>query len=164
MRDDPRLPPRAWIDALPPDALESLKRWWSTLGDARRNELHHLCDRRHDDIALAASGELWQSLPIRLQGRTVEDRELGAEGRQMKRDLLEFILNREEIVFFLEERRFHICRHHSQARAALERGAIPADFRCSLRGEACPMRAVSKAAGQRPVLIELRIGSRQIDR
>ncbi len=71
-----------------------------------------------------------------------------AEPRDGNRDLLEFILNHEEIVFFLEERSFHICTEHRQARAILERLKIPARFRCALRGEDCPMRVISRAAGE----------------
>lgn len=151
-------PPRALTESLPARDLAMVQRWWATLSRARQAELHRLWDPRREDIGWTKpeEGLDWEALPIRLQGRTEEDPELGREGRLMKRQLLEFILNHEEIAFFLEERHFHICRRHRQARAVLAKGVLPAGFRCSLRGEDCPMRAISKAADERAVLIRLR--------
>ncbi len=151
-------PPLALTESLPGRDRAQLRRWWATRSRAQQAELHRLWDPRREDIAWTepADDAGWEALPIRLQGRTVEDPELGPEGREMKRELLEFILGHEEIGFFLEERHFHICRRHAQARAALASGLLPAGFRCTLRGEDCPMRVISKAAGERAVRIRLR--------
>lgn len=144
------------MNALPARDHDALLRWWATLPKRQRTELHRRWDPRGEDIQWQAEGTGWQALPIRLQGRTVEDAELGPEGRLAKRQLLEFVLNHEEIRFFLEERRFHICRRHAPAREVLAAGVLPARFRCAFRGEACPLRAISREADERPVLIQLR--------
>jgi len=149
--------PSALASAVPESDLPALRHWWARLPALQQTELRRLWDPRADDIAWTErSSEDWEPLPIRLQGRTVEDPELGPDTRLAKQQLLDFILNHEEIVFFLEERSFHICRWHTQARDVLAAGLLPAGFRCTLRGDACPMRVISKAADERPVRIRLR--------
>lgn len=67
----------------------------------------------------------------------------------MTQELLEYIDNH-ETVFFMTKRTFVVgCREHAQAKAIFKRGEIPAGFRCSMRGEECPMRTLSSAEGGR---------------
>lgn len=148
--------PDALANAMPIGDRWVLERWWAKLPSSRQRELQHLWDPRADDIAWTEDADSWEPLPIHLEGRTAEDTELGPDTRLAKQQMLEFILGHEEIGFFLQERRFHICRRHTQAHEILSRGLLPADFRCTLRAERCPMRAIAKAAGERPVRIRVR--------
>ncbi|MEM9069805.1 MAG: hypothetical protein AAGE52_14930 [Myxococcota bacterium] len=148
-------PPAVLSDSLPTQDQFSLRQWWARLSVDERSELAHLWDPRSDDIAWSRG----RSLPIRLQGRPVVDRQLGPDSRIMRGQLLDFVLNHEEIGFFLEKRRFHICRLHTQARQILEDGTIPDTFRCTLRGHACAFERVACAAENHTILVQLRFGS-----
>ncbi len=75
--------------------------------------------------------------------------DVAAVHEAMTQELLEYIDNH-ETVFFMTKRTFAVgCRDHAQAKAIFTRGKIPAGFRCSLRGEECPMRTLSRAEGGR---------------
>jgi hypothetical protein len=100
-------------------------RWWSALSHAEQRAL------RRDEA----------TPPRGLVVRFVEPAEAEEED-----DLYAFLVNHE--LSFPPERTFHICTAHPEARAVVDAGRIPADFRCP-RGEAsCPMRAIVLAAGK----------------
>ncbi|MEM1414024.1 MAG: hypothetical protein AAGH15_03950 [Myxococcota bacterium] len=141
-----------------------MHRWWLGLPDEERSALLEAWDARREDIAWTSAGRRWEPLPIRVQGRTDIDPLLGPERRLMQRQLLEFINGHEEVRFFFRDVKFIVCRAHSPARRALAEGVMPAGFRCPVRGEACPMRAISAAAGERAVHIELRVDQARVDR
>lgn len=64
-------------------------------------------------------------------------------------ELREYVQAREDLVFHVEERRYHICRAHPLARGVIETGVIAAGFACPRGG--CPFAAASRCAGGRAV-------------
>ena len=122
--------------------------WWLSLSDATRAELER--SWREPPIGTTMDG---CALPIWLEG------EVDGDAEDVNQDLLEYILNH-DVPFFLEERRFHICREHAPAKAILKRGCIPRGFRCPVRGPKCPMQ---KMAGGRKVALRARRASSSLD-
>lgn len=127
--------------------------WWRDLREEDRRELEVLWDRRAERLGWSRENGAYKPVPVRLLGEVVgSDTEAAADAEDaeyISTQLLEFILGHEDIVFFLEERTFHICRRHPLARSTLRRGSIPEDFRCAQAGEGCPLRRISQAAGRR---------------
>ncbi|MEM9187750.1 MAG: hypothetical protein AAGF12_01140 [Myxococcota bacterium] len=109
-----------------------------------------------EDLSFASGEDGWEGLPLILHGHQVDSEDV-ADDELMHRDLLEFILNHEEIQFFLVDREFHICRRHSAARSILRRRLIPGGFRCPVEGEGCPFGVISKAARGAGIRIRLRV-------
>ena len=86
-----------------------------------------------------------------------EDVEARDEAEMWTDELREYVQNREDLVFHLEERTFHICRAHPSARLVVETGVIAPDFTCPR--DACPFVAASRCAGGRSVqLVAVRLG------
>lgn len=142
-----------------------IDRWWATLPLAAQMECVRLCDPRGEETAWSLTGTEdnveWHQLPLQLEGRLV-DEETRRETRMYKQELFDYIVNHEEVQFFLESRTFHICRNHPAARAVLESGFLPASFRCPLERQGCPMRTVLAAARGKSIELTPRIDQRNI--
>lgn len=108
--------------------------WWHALSDEARLELER--SWREPAIDTSFRGH---PLPIWLEGGV--DGEIADE--DPNRDLLEYILNH-DVPFFLEGRRFHICRTHAPAKRMLRTQQIPAGFVCPVRAEACPIQFIAR--------------------
>ena len=78
-----------------------------------------------------------------LVGLPIDD---ASELETWRDELREYVQNRDDLVFHLEERTWHICRAHPLARTIIVAGLIPAAFACGWR--ACPF---GSAARGRPV-------------
>jgi hypothetical protein len=61
------------------------------------------------------------------------------ENEMWTEQLQEWVTSHDDVVFFLEERKFHICRAHPKARRVLETGVVPATFACPLGRQRCPL-------------------------
>ncbi|MFK8001664.1 MAG: hypothetical protein AB8H86_18870 [Polyangiales bacterium] len=127
--------------------------WWRDLREEDKRELEALWDRRAERLDWSREDGAYNAVPVRLLGKVDDADTEGAadaeDAEYISTQLLEFILNHEDIVFFLEERTFHICRRHPLARTTLRHGRIPKGFRCEKAGEDCPLRRISRAAGRR---------------
>jgi len=95
----------------------------------------------------------WREEPFVLVGVPVDPEELN-DAAMWTESLREYVQTREDLVFHLEERTFHICRAHPRARTVIETGVIAADFTCP-RGQ-CPFAAASRCAGGRAVQLTRR--------
>jgi hypothetical protein len=113
-------------------AREALATWQRQLTPAVRAELRHLGPRSPSEVTLVAH-------PV--------DGELEREHRMWTRDLRDYVNSHEEVGFFLQERRYHICRAHAAARTVIATGTISAAFQCPLRDRACPFAGASERAG-----------------
>src|SRR5689334_2088712 len=82
----------------------------------------------------------WRDQPLELVAMPV-DAEAATEHEAWTDQLREYIDGHEEIGFFLQERRFHICRAHPAARRVIATGTIPAGFTCPRAHAACPFAA-----------------------
>lgn len=133
--------------------------WWRDLADSERRELIALWDRRAERIDYARRGDGFEPVPVRLVGRTVEplDPADAEDAEYISTQLLEFILNHEDIAFFLKERKFHICRRHALAQNTLRQGYIPAEFQCEMAGSLCPIRQISRAVAGKRVHFRLEV-------
>jgi hypothetical protein len=139
--------PEILLEGVSDAEVAQIDRWWAALPVEVQSECARLCDPRSEDTAWSGAGATleWHELPIQLKGRLV-DEETRRETRMYKQELFDYIVNHEEVQFFLEERKFHICHNDPVARAILESGFLPASFRCPLERGDCPMRTVLKAA------------------
>lgn len=134
---------------------DATRLWWESLSEADQQDLRRRWDARSEELSRVApteANEPWRRLPIHLVGHFV-DPEDAVDERLMSQQLLEFILNHEDVRFFLAEREYHICRQHPPAHQILRERRLPADFRCPKRGADCPMRRISDAVAG----LELRI-------
>lgn len=117
--------------------------WWATLREEAQREFLQMWDARSEDTTLYGTVEdgliCWHTLPIELQGTPV-DPEDALDEAELKRHLLEYISNHEDIAFFLIERSFHVCRSHPGAREVIRSGLLPASFTCPAGAASCPMR------------------------
>jgi hypothetical protein len=131
-------------------ARDELRRWCTRLPPEERAELGSLLDRRADHVFhQAPAGDRcreWHELPIVLLGQPI-DAEIERENRLWTQQLAEYVNAHEEVGFFLQERRFHICRAHAVARAVIARGTIPAGFTCPRAATDCPLASAGALAG-----------------
>jgi len=104
--------------------------------------------RRTVPARVRADLAAWREESFVLVGVPVEVEELN-EAAMWTDELREYVQTREDLVFHLEERSYHICRAHPLARVVVETGVIAPDFACP-RGE-CPFAAASRCAGGRAV-------------
>jgi hypothetical protein len=121
--------PAAFMNGLSSREVEAVAMWWQGLTPEARRTLK------------------WRRAtpPLVLLGRFV-DAEPGDDEASHPSDFYEYLVGHE--IYLDDGRRFHICRAHERARAALARGRIHAAFACPLRHENCPLRR----------LLELRTG------
>lgn len=84
----------------------------------------------------------WRDQPLALIGAPV-DAELAHDDALWTAQLVEYINGHEEVGFYLQERRFHICRAHAAARRVVGTGVIPAGFACPRRAADCPLAAAA---------------------
>ena len=146
-------------ESFPPEALffgqseverKRTVEWWSGLGPESQAEFLRAFDSRADRTDLYGrieNGRIrWHELPIELRGGLI-DEENDSEHRMFKAQLLEYISNHEDVQFFFVEKKLHICRAHSEARAAIQAGEIPNAFVCPLQDANCPMRRIVDLAG-----------------
>ena len=63
------------------------------------------------------------------------------ENAEWSAELAEYLTAHD--LFWVEERRYHICRPHPAARAVIATGVVPARFSCPLASAACPIAAAS---------------------
>ncbi len=149
-----RLPPADMVDQLSDEERARTISWWSSLNEGAQVEFEQMWDARSEDTALYGTCEngniAWHDLPIELKGSLL-DEENDREHRELKQQLLEYISNHEEVQFFLVEHKFHICRAHPGARAALRAGELASTFVCPAENSDCPMLAILRASGGRSV-------------
>jgi len=159
---------RAHAPSAPP--IAAIERWWRALDATSQRAVRALCDERGEDVASMFDEVTheWHTLPIVLRGHFV-DPEDARESEAGTTDLLEYIDAHPEIAFWLEERRYHICRAHPAARALLTQRQVPSTFECPFGHTSCPYkRATANANGRTLVLtphlnlptISARVGDR----
>lgn len=139
----------------------SKTQWWRELREDDKRELEALWDRRAERLEWNRSGGTFEQVPVRLVGKAMgaQDAADAEDAEYISTQLLEFILGHEDIVFFLEERTFHICRRHPLAHSTLRQGFIPKGFQCVQAGARCPLRRISRAAGGERVRFRLELAS-----
>jgi len=118
-------------------ARAAMRRWLPTLPFAARRALRRT---------------VWRDPPIELVGIPV-DPESARENAAWCRQMIEYINGHEEIGFYLQERRFHICRSHAAARRVIERGVIDAGFVCPRGEAACPFAGAAAIVPGRAVML-----------
>ena len=136
--------------------------WWATLSDVEREEM---TERWAAETSESPDAGDSGAFTVLLEARFVESARgeellVEAEERLALATLDDWIQGHPEYAWGLTERTFHICRAHPKARAAVRAGVVPADFRCPLARDQCPMRkllntrpgcaAVLSVARQRP--------------
>src|SRR5690349_22331420 len=99
--------------------------WWESLSPRDRRSLRGRL-RYRDDVIVA---------------RFVEP---DASDEPVPSDFYEYLVGHE---IYLEDRSFHICSAHAQARAVVEQGRIGHDFECPRASASCPLRRI---LAQRP--------------
>ncbi len=158
------------MESLPSGAVRDLscehrvrvEAWWSHLDGGAQAQLRSLYDERAEDtsfFALDVGGQTeWHDLPIELRGFFAVDRAAERENEMWTEQLREYVDAHEDILFFLEERTFHICRAHPEARRVIRTGVIAPDFACPLRRrDGCPFAgATAREPGKAIVLVPLR--------
>lgn len=123
-----RSPPKRLLRTLSAAQRDEVAAWWRSLDENARHELGAAPSRSGSDEP-----------EMVLQGRPVDPQEQ-AENEQWTAQLREYV-NGHEVPFFMEEKRFHICRAHRIAREVTETGVLPAAFSCPLEQAACPFAA-----------------------
>ena len=120
-------------------ARAALRQWRATLpADARAG------------LALPS----WRDQPLVLIGAPV-DAALAHDAALWTAQLVEYINSHEEVGFYLQERRFHICRAHAAARRVVRAGVIPAGFACPRRAADCPFAAAAACVPGQAVQLRL---------
>ncbi len=147
--------PAPFLVVRSPAEIAAVARWWMGLSPETRDECRRLWDPRADDPAATcdASGETpaWHTLPIQLAGRLV-DEETRRETRIGKQELFDYIVNHEDVSFFLKDPpRRHMCRSHAAARDVIANGLLPSGFRCPLDRRDCPMRGLLAGANGKSI-------------
>lgn len=120
-------------------ARAALRRWRATLPAAAR-------------VGLALRS--WRDQPLTLIGAPV-DAELAHDAARWTTDLIEYINGHEEVGFYLQERRFHICRAHAAARRVVRAGVIPGGFTCPRRAADCPFATAAACVPGQAVRLRL---------
>jgi hypothetical protein len=146
--------PQALIAHVAPSERAAVERWWRGLDEAQRRDVDAACDRARDDITRATTedGSTLVELPLELRADFV-DAEDARDDAMWRADWIEYLNAHAEIAFFLEGRRFHICRAHADARRVARAGRIPHDFACPLASASCPFtRALARRPGRAIVL------------
>src|SRR5262245_33752331 len=129
---------------------EAVCDWWGRLDEPIRCELASRWGRSAERSERFEGGsdagtDGRRGLLAGLRGRFV-DPEDAAENEMWTEALRDYITAL-DIPFFLEERKFHICRAHPEARAVLATGVIRPGFTCPLLRASCPL---AQAAALRP--------------
>lgn len=158
--------PNALTEGLATTEREKVGQWWLELSSDEQKQVAGMWDLRWDDSSLAAESmgtqTQWHELPIQLKGRLV-DEETRGEDRMLKQQLFDYIVNHEEVTFFLEERTYHICRAHPAARTVIKNGLLPASFQCPLgNGPNCPMLVLLAATDGKSVAFSPRVDLAQV--
>lgn len=153
----PRLTlPAALAQRLQAAQREMADAWWADLDEVSRRAISALCDDRLDDITITRHGDEWCGLTIELRGRFVDPEDV-RDDEMWCEDLIEYINNRPEMRFHLEERELHICRAHPIAREVVRAGLVPSAFVCPAGSAACPFETASELGGHRPLLLTARL-------
>jgi hypothetical protein len=155
--------------ALLPEEIASTNEWWATLTSSAQQELVRLWDTRSDscgfEYTLEPDGShSWTPIQIDI-GAMYQHPDKASTHHTWNRDLYEYIVSHPEVKVLAQfaERKFHICRSHSQARAAIETGVIPAEFACPFADEHCPMRALLAVAPGHSVIFFAKPDLRTVD-
>jgi hypothetical protein len=145
--------PSDLLAAIPPEAMSVARRWWDSLSEAERGHVAGLWDDRREVHFFAPQADEagrvddWEQVPRVAGGRFLPpDDAWGLD--DWGPGYFEHLLQHPELMLLWEpaERTFHIgCTRHAAARAALEEGAVPADFACPLHSSACPLRTLRGA-------------------
>jgi hypothetical protein len=144
----PSAVPPALVGSVGETEHGKLESWWDGLDETSRNAITELCSGG-GDIALERD---WFGVSIELHGRFI-DPEDALEQEMWTEDLIEYINNRPEMRFHLEERRFHICRAHAAAREIVRTGVIHGHFTCPAANDACPFEAASDLGDGRALVL-----------
>lgn len=138
--------------AVLPEEIVSINQWWATLTSGAQEELVRLWDTRSDSCGFeytleSDGGHSWTRIPMEI-GAMYKRPEDAIKHDTWNQDLYEYIVSHPEVkvIAQFEGPKFHICRSHPQARAAIEAGIIPAEFACPFADEQCPMRALLAVA------------------
>jgi len=137
------------MDEIPAHLLKNLaeadwsvvREWWVGLSETARSEIVWLCDERQEEcfFGVVPKGD---SVPSVIGGRFIpHDDAWGLS--EWGPGYFEHLLQHPELVIDWESgrRTFHIgCTQHPAARACLTAGCLPADFKCPLGLQECPMQ------------------------
>lgn len=125
--------------------LEEVDRWWTELSEPSRRDVIQLWEEAN----LAGHAEAY------VEARAVEDEAEDYNPALWHNDFYEYLVAHE--VEYMPGRVFHICTRHPVARAAVQRGRIPADFVCPWEegDTACPMRTLLQRAQGRSVRLQI---------
>lgn len=139
---------------VPAAVRPAVEAWWRSLDALARDAV--VSEARPDDTAWLTDDE--GHPVVELRGRFV-DPEDAIDDALWRQELIEYIDAHPEIVFFLEERRFHICRAHAVGRRVAKTGVVPRDFVCPLADRACPLQRASELGVGRAIALEARLSS-----
>jgi hypothetical protein len=127
--------PATWTRQLSRAESSAVKSWWENLdSEARRT----LATRRANP-------------PLVLFGRFVDAD--ATDDPTQPDDFYEYLVAHE--VYLDDGRRFHICRAHEHARAAVSSKRLPATFVCPLDRGTCPMRKLLEEEPGRDLCLSL---------
>lgn len=140
-------PPSGLFDAIPAEGRPIALAWWESLDDEERGRLSSLWDERLEVRFFAPQADdaggvdPWERVPRVIGGKFVpHDDAWGLD--EWGPGYFEHLLEHPELVIVWEPqmRTFHIgCTLHDAARACLESGGVPIDFRCPVGSTACPL-------------------------
>jgi hypothetical protein len=141
--------PARLLNRLSPGDAELIADWWAGLADSDRTEVVALCDARLEECFFGVPpADQEEVIPVVIGGRFVPGDD-AAGWAEWHAELFDHLLCHPDLVFLVPpvDRKFHIgCTRHEAARAALAAGSVPADFRCPLDEEDCPMRRLLNLA------------------
>lgn len=128
--------------------LEAVDRWWTELQEPARHDVIRLWEEASFDGRNEAYVEVY-----------VEDEASELNPALWHDDFYEYLVAHEAYYTDpIRGRIFHVgCTRHPMARAAVQRGRIPADFVCPWQESDtdCPMRALLRRASGRSVRFQI---------
>ena len=139
--------PADLVEAIPPNALGVARDWWASLDDAKRRQVAGLWDERLEvrfftpQADESGAVDSWDCVPDVTGGKYVPSDDARGQG-EWGPGYFEHLLQHPELVLAWEpeQRVFHIgCTRHAAARACIWQGRVPADFRCPVDSETCPL-------------------------
>jgi hypothetical protein len=140
--------PRHLLRGLSLDDGEKVTVWWAGLPDTERLQVTSLCDPRQEKYFFGVVSDAKANVPIVIGGKFIPRDDVAGWAEWYAEVFDDLICRPDEVLIQTPfVRKFHIgCTRHEAARAALEAGRIPADFKCPLGSEHCPMRRLLNVA------------------
>ncbi len=138
--------------ALEEAGIQEVDRWWrDDLDDDSRCQVLTLwrdCAQHHFGPGRGCD----RPMEMRVKGTRQKEKVETYEGF-WNHQFYDYLVNHE--AYYFEEEMVHICTAELAAREAIESGILPADFKCGIPSESCPIRRRVEEAGGNSIRLSI---------